>query len=308
MPSDRVACPLCSKMVSRLNLGAHFLSRAHLNDFLNDKAIKQTLHAFYNCKVLRKEEFDKLPTFHIKDEGFNICLGCKRCYTTDSIRKEKRNHFENHPECCEPFRAALTTLCGPKEVVIADPDALQRENDALKREIERLKKQPVITTPAPIVMTEGGITQEMYDEVVREKEAAEEESEQMMAFRRLWKEFLPGAFAGPADIPLEISEIKDFLARRKEAAAAPEPPKPKPKIDQAKVEAFVEANINHDRDGMCSLGALLTTEESAEATKRLAAHYSKPKPAPAPAPAFQPPPLNPPVLTSTLKRKFVIKK
>ena len=299
MPSDHIDCPFCSKKVSRINFGAHLLSKEHSQRFYDEN--KSAFNGAYNRVVEKKEDPEKLLCLKAGSEQVRICLGCKRCYAYVAMRKEATTHFEDHPDCCEKVRKALTTLCGPKEVVIADPDALQRENDALKREIERLKKQPVITTPAPIVMTEGGITQEMYDEVVREKEAAEEESEQLMPFRRLWKEFLPGAFAGPADFAIEISEIKDFLARRKEVAAVPPPPKPK--LNEERVAAYVEANIRKDSTAMCELGKSLTNEEGAEANKRLLAHFTKPAPAPAPSSAaFKPPPINPPVLTSTLKK------
>ena len=304
MPSDRVACPLCAKMVSRLNLGAHFLSRAHFDDFINDKAIKKTLEAYYNSKVVRKEEFDKLPTFYVKNEGFNICLGCKRCYTTDSIRKEKSNHFENHPECCKPFCEALTTLCGPKEVVMTDPEDLQKENDALKAEIARLKKAAVITTPAPIVMSGDSEWKEKYDALLSEKDEVEEECDknrsEMMAFRKLWKEYLPSVFNGPMDIPLELEEIKSFL-EKKNAPPPPEPIKEAPKVNQAKVEAFVAAHIARDWDGQGKIATTMNMAETAEASRRVNEYENRSNAAPAPPRqvAFQPPPVNPPVLTST---------
>jgi len=278
MPSDRVACPLCSKMVSRINLGAHFLSKAHSHDFSDDKDVKKTLTAFYNSKVVRKEDFEALPTFYIKNEGFNLCLGCKRCYTTDSIRKEKRNHFENHPECLEPFKTALTTLCGPKDVVMTDPDALQKENDALKKEIERLKKQQVIPTPAPVVMTSDAELQEKYDTLLSEKEELEEDSDKMRArmskWRGLWKEFLGDAFPEKTDFDMELEIVKEFVAKskkqpseRKEEAPASAPA---PKVNQSKVDAYMAAHVAQDLEAQGRIGTSLTNAEFTEVTRRIA--------------------------------------
>ena len=295
MPSDHIDCPFCSKKVSRINFGAHLLSKEHVQQFYD--ANTSIFTSAYNNIVVRKDDPEKLLCLKAGNEQVRICLGCKRCYAYVAVRKEATTHFEDHPECCEKVRAALTTLCGPKEVVMPDPDALQRENDALKREIERLKKQPIITTPVPIVMTESGITQEMYDEEKTAREEAEADSDrvrsQMMAFRVAWKELLPGAFAGSMDIPIEIKEIQDFLARRKETA--PEPPKPK--FTEAKVAAYVAAHISRDWEGQGKIGITLNNVDLEEASRRIMEHEKKPKP----QVRFEPPP-EPKVLTSTLMR------
>ena len=314
MPCDRVACPLCAKMVSRLNLGAHFLSRTHIHDFLNDKAINQTLQAFYKSKVVRNEEFKNLPTFSVKNESFNLCLGCKRCYTAESMRKEKSNHFENHPECCEPFKAALTTLVGPKEVGMTEPDALQKENDALKREIERLKKQPVIPTPANIGMTGDVVPKEEYDRLDEENDETQATN---MCLRGILKDIFGERFPTRVSGKEEIEILKDLAKNLNAPAPAPEPPKPEPKsvmYNEAKVQAYLEAHIAQDLDEQQRLDKSMNFYDRREVHLRVNAYEASRTKAPVPAPvapapaapahssAFQPPPLNPPVLGSTLRR------
>jgi hypothetical protein len=275
-------------MVSRLNLGAHLLSKVHTSDFLNDTTTKNTLQSFYASKVVRKEEFDKLPTFYVKNESFNICLGCKRSYTTDSIRKEKRNHFENHPECCEPFRSALTTLCAPKE---DSNDTSQAELAALRLENRRLKEQ-LAAKPKEVSASIPVEETEEYKELERDND---ETFKKFRDLRDIVKDLMGDKLNTKLDWSAQLFDIKEYVEKLKQPLEVKEEPeetkqpsKAAPKVNQSKVEAYVAANIAHDLKAQNEIGPTLSTADFEEASKRVKEYFTKPKEAPKAAPLAPP--------------------
>lgn len=106
---------------------------------------------------------------------------------------------------------------------------------------------------------------------------------------------------------------QEMRAKEEQANSIVSDPAPEvPEIDEQKIEAALQASIAQDMEAQDRIINTLTFEESRELSRRLAAHYSKPKAAPKVAPlgAFHPVAQTseaafPPILKTT--KKFVVR-
>ena len=277
-----------------MNLGPHLLSKVHIHEVK-----EQNLKKFQSLK--EKEKITSLPVFNVgKNDMFDMCLGCKRCYTHGSVRNESVTHFNDHPECQSAFKTVITTLFEEKGVGMTDEEKLKKENDALKAEIQKLRQAPVIPTPDTIGMTSDSELKKKYDELMTEKEELEASNEELSSetsqYRSLFRTLLGDRYPKGIYGQEYFEELKKLITPPAPVAAPI--PVLAPKLNEERVHAYVEASKAGDLEAQGKIR--LTDAEMGMALKQIEEHFEKPKQfslAPMPVPQ----PSAPKILTTTKK-------
>ena len=285
MPSDRVRCPLCSEEVSRNKFGGHLLSKKHQDALrtTNERHIDRwKKQADYLANLPAFPNWPDLPQLTTRgDNDFFCCFGCKGAWVNQPYE-----HLRVSKGCVAGHVKGLRALCG---VVLTPEDKVA----ALEAQIAELKRQLSDTTSGRVVEASGECgCKERTDELETENEnLTTENSRYRKAFRTLLGDKFPQKIYGDAF----FVALDEVIEEMKAPPAAPKPP-PLPRLNESKIAAYVAASAARDWDAQNSI--VLSDTEMTEAYKRIKAAESAPRV----SAAFNPPPLAPQVLTSTIRR------
>ena len=139
MVSDRIQCGYCKMAISRNSYGIHLLSAHHLKQFLKEN------------EFLLQRNLKNKPTvckYKVNGELLEICLGCKKTYSTTSIRNDNFYHLDadKSPACKEKITAFLNSVESseaPGDTNRADKmliEKLSKDNARLRKDNESLQE------------------------------------------------------------------------------------------------------------------------------------------------------------------------